>query len=282
VDQGTSRTRDDLTPKTKAELDPVDPVVKTAVGAETPERPYLLVCCPIRAEFSFVSCELAKLHPRRACGLSARYHSVFSIGSHLVLVVQSGFGKQTSVTIEQLLKVIDPQAVCLIGFAGSLVNWLKVGDTIEPSAVFSSNESELSNVIPDSLGLSTIGEPLVTVSAVVSTPKEKAAIQKRFKAAAVDMEAYELGRLCNSIGKPFHLARAVSDGPNDCIPEAFDGVILSSGDLSFGRLFAAVAKKPSLVASIPGLWEKSRRAKDGLRDIVLRLLIAILGQDQSS
>jgi nucleoside phosphorylase len=61
VDQGTGRTRDDLTPPTKAKLNPVDPVVKTAVGAEMTPHSTVLICCPLAQEFNCVRDELKKL-----------------------------------------------------------------------------------------------------------------------------------------------------------------------------------------------------------------------------
>jgi hypothetical protein len=61
VDSRASGTRDDLRPPTKAELDPVDPSVKTAVAAGMEGRLTVLVCCPMAIEYKCVVEELTNL-----------------------------------------------------------------------------------------------------------------------------------------------------------------------------------------------------------------------------
>jgi len=276
VDQGTSRTRDDLTPPTKAKLDPVDPRAKTAVGAKTPNRSDLLICCPLAEEYHCVRKALAgsaikeKSIPK---DVYAKRNAVYRIGRWRYWVVQTGLGSNTAKTAAQLMPFIDPDAVCLLGFAGAIVPWLRVGQSIEPTYVVS--EVENRPLFPSNLNLSSCRQAMVTIREIAATEEAKRELHERFDAWAVDMEAFELGVVCEEFGKPFHVARSISDASNDVIPIEFAGIVTTSGDLSIKRLAGALLKKPSLVRSLMRLWENSGLAKERLHDIVQRLVNAL-------
>jgi hypothetical protein len=292
VDQGTGRTRDDLTPRTKAKLDPVDPAAKTAVGAAEGDRPRVLICCPLAIEFECVKDELTKLAreheplkqeliaraPTLAAFVRARSqlyvlkeldlpNVICRIFTRSYLVIQTGLGRITAESAIPHIRGVDE--VWLIGFAGALDPALAVGDVVEPSKVVSerTNETQLQPV-----GLATNTAPLVTAVEVVSTPTRKAVLKDIFKCAAVDMEANDLALTCDLHCIPFHTARSISDAADETFPKELNGIIKPNGDLSMSRLAWAVIKKPTLVGPLFRLWKNSRKAKEGLRLITRRLI----------
>jgi adenosylhomocysteine nucleosidase len=58
--------------ETQPWLDPVDPIVETAVGAEMERKPHLLVCCPLAVEFECVRDELRKLWSLARFGIESK------------------------------------------------------------------------------------------------------------------------------------------------------------------------------------------------------------------
>jgi nucleoside phosphorylase len=314
VDQGTGRTRDDLTPRTKARLDPVDPLSETAVAAEMTPHSTVLICCPLAHEFECVKEELKSLWvaARNKRELSERFpefaamekrllekeselpredkidaaHELTSLpGLNLpnvtcrltrkkLVVVQSGLGSRTYETASRLISDFD--RVCLIGFAGALDPSLLVGDVIEPRAVHSIDQDELPIPVTK-IGIYLASKPIVTSNEIISSPADKADLFNKSGCAAVDMEAFQLARLCQSNGKPFHTARAISDAADDLFPKDLNGVILPSGELSKTRLAWAVIRNPTtLIRPLFRLWGNSREAERGLRLIVCRLVESLM------
>jgi len=263
----------DNQPETQPRLDAVDPIVKTALATATPERPDVLICCPLAEEFLCVRNELRKRAnrvPSPPYLISTRYHAVFEVGLHVFWLVQSGLGAKSCNMAQELLKAIEPDAFCLIGFAGALDRSFLVGDVVEPAVVRTPSSSR--SVMPAPLGLTTSTETMVTASKIAATPAEKTRLRDEFQASVVDMEAFAVGRVCEEHGIPFHTARSISDAADEEFPKELNGIILPNGDLSMKRLIWAMMKKPTLVKPLYRLWKNSRKAKEGLRLITRRLV----------
>ena len=276
MDQRAGRARDDLAPPTQPRLEPVDPAAKTAVAAGTPRRPDILVLCPLHQEFVCVRNELAKFTPRQPSmihRIPTRYHGVFEIGRQTFWLVQCGLGAKSAAMARPLIETIDPDAVCLLGFAGALDETFMVGDVVEPATIHSTWDVRVVTPVP--LKLAHNNESMLTSIEIVATPQAKANLYARHGCATVDMEAFEVGRVCEDFGKPFHTARSISDAADEPFPKELLGVIRPTGDLSTGRLALAVAMKPALVRPLYRLWKNSRRAKAGLRDLAQRLVKAL-------
>jgi len=257
-------------------LDSVDPTTLTAIAAETPNRSDLLICCPLAEEYHCVRRVLAKSAIKEKSipkEVYARRNAVFRIGAWRYWVVQTGLGDNTARTAGQLIPFIDPDAVCLLGFAGAIVPWLRVGQSIEPSRVVSAVGA--GSLFPLCLDLSGCRQGLATVQQIAATPESKRELHERLDASAVDMEAFDLGAVCGELGRPSHVARAISDSSFEAIPIEFAGIIKASGDLSIGSLSLAVLKKPMLAGSLIRLWNNSFLAKHRLREIVYRLVKAL-------
>jgi nucleoside phosphorylase len=273
VDQGTGRTRDDLTPRTKAKLDPVDPITRTAVASEMDERPDCLILCPLAEEYDCVCGELAKFSIRQSfisTQFLSRKNVVFRIGGRRHWVFQSGLGLESARLVEQLIPLIDPEIVCLLGFAGAVDHSCAIGDTVEGFVIWSAESGEY--VVPATLGIATRMAQMTTATAIVETPDARASHFKQNGCAAVEMEAFYVGKVCKDHGKFFITARAISDAADETFPNELNGIIKPNGDLSMKRLAWAVLKKPTLVGPLVRLWKNSRKAKEGLRLITRRLV----------
>jgi len=185
-------------------------------------------------------------------------------------LVQTGLGANTARCVANLIVDHDPDLVCLLGFAGGLDPSLLTGDTVEGGVVWSAETGEV--VVPVPLGVAARMKELLSTKIIVESPEAKAELFRRHGCAAVEMEAFEVGKVCEAHGKSWMTARAISDASNEAFPKELGGIVKPSGDLSLLSLGVAVVKTPSLVVPLYRLYGNSRKAKQGLQYIVLKLV----------
>ena len=90
------------------------------------------------------------------------------------------------------------------GFAGALDPQLKAGDLVVPAEVVDD---------ADGLSLSTAsGRGKLVTSGAVATTRLKHLFAEKYRAQAVDMEAYAVGDVARIYGVPFLAIKAISDG----------------------------------------------------------------------
>jgi adenosylhomocysteine nucleosidase len=117
--------------------------------------------------------------------------------------------------------------------------------------------------------------PVLTASRLAATPETKRELGRQSGAAAVDMEAAALARLCARRGVPFGCVRVILDDLHTPLsPRLLD--LLKDGRVAPLRVMAAVARSPRLVGELWRLARQSRHAAGQLGQALGELLTLTL------
>lgn len=92
------------------------------------------------------------------------------------------------------------------------------------------------------------------------TQKAKAGAKDRFKADTVDMESWILAMRMGSLKVPFAVVRAVSDGPEDGIPQEVCQWTGSNGKIILTRVILDLLRNPVLILKLPRLASGAKLA----------------------
>jgi len=162
----------------------------------------------------------------------------------------------------------QPRVVLSVGFSGALEPVLRVGDLVLADEVVDDQgrrwpvtwPGELIPPVANAPGSPTLRRGrLLTVSSLVSTPKEKLNLGQKHRALAVDMETAEVARLCQERQVPFGCLRAISDDLSMPLsPRLLD--LLRGGRVLPLRLLAGVAWRPGLLPELVRLADQTRTA----------------------
>lgn len=187
------------------------------------------------------------------------------IGSIQVAAACSGMGA-AAVTraVEHVLAPGEVEALVSIGWAGSLSCGLRA-----PEAV------QVREVIDDATGerfptASSEGQRLVTLDHVAGQ-EEKRALAEKYQATLVDMEAAAVARIARERGLTFLCFKAVTDGPNDKLPD-FNRFVGEHGQVHVPSLARWAALRPAHWGPLRRLGKNSRLAAEALANFVSRSL----------
>jgi hypothetical protein len=157
-----------------------------------------------------------------------------------------------------------PRVVLSAGFSGALNESLATGDIILATEVLDGLGHSWPTTWPADLGPGEWRPPLhrhpvLTFPRLAGTPEEKRALGQQSGAAAVDMEAGAIARLCHRRGVPFGCVRVILDDLRTPLsPQLVH--LLSGGRVSPLRVLAAVARSPRLAGELWQLALRSQRA----------------------
>lgn len=172
-----------------------------------------------------------------------------------VVALAVGMGWQKAIVGTKVaIEAFRPELVTSIGFSGSLVPELKVGDIFIPAQVIGSKTGV---VHPIGIGAGA----LVTVPGVVGS-SEKAELAVQYSAQAVDMEAAAVAECCKAAGVRFAAIRSISDGVGDEMD--FVGAYVTPDGFRTGAFLAHIAVRPKLWGALVKLAANSKRAADSL------------------
>lgn len=107
---------------------------------------------------------------------------------------------------------------------------------------------------------------IVGVDRLLTTPRHKAALRAKCGAELADTESHHFAAACEEMGLAWGVVRAVSDGPQDALPEESAGWIDAEGRTRTAQVMLDVVRRPSLVGRVRTLARASRLAAAGLRD----------------
>ncbi len=205
-------------------------------------------------------------------------------GSRRVTVLISGMG---AVGFADKLKAHLAQnryqALIVAGLAGGLDPDLKIGQAVvyhrcddarhnfsapalnsikmpkpsqqNPSIACDHNVSEFILGAFRAAGLDCVSGTGVTVGKVVDRASDKAALRDRYRAAALDMETYEILNICSDSGLPAAALRLVSDEAESDLPD-FNRALRADGRISAPLMAMVLLKRP--VASLRFILSMSR------------------------
>jgi adenosylhomocysteine nucleosidase len=163
-------------------------------------------------------------------------------------------------------------ALVSIGYAGSLSCGLQVGhayvirEVIDAASRQRFAADPLTADSPDQ----PRGQRLISIDRVADA-QEKRALAAQHQAVLVDMEAAAVARFACAHHLRFHAFKAITDGPNDKLPD-FNRFITSDGRIRTAALTAWAALHPASWNALGRLGRNSRRAAHQLAALIPRCL----------
>ena len=201
-----------------------------------------------------------------------------SVGGTDIVLSVSGMGRAAAEdAAEEVLRRFRPGAVLSIGFAGGLASHLAPGVLVAAEEIVRANTTDVERPRPDDAlrrlardALTKVHAPhfwgpLLTVSAVVASPGDKARLGAETGALAVDMESAWVGRVCQQHETPFIAVRAVVDRVQDALSPLL--VDVAAGDAGWRRM-APLLARPWLLPRLLRLARAAARARASLTTFV--------------
>lgn len=165
---------------------------------------------------------------------------------------------------EQVLASGSIDALASVGWAGSLSCGLKPPEAVAVREVIDARSGERFSTVHAQ------GQRLITIDHVVAAP-EKRSLAAQYQATLVDMEASAVARCANARNLPFLCFKAVTDGPNDKLPD-FNRFTGADGQLRMASLVTWVLLHPHYWAAFGRLGKNSRLAAEELAKLTTRIL----------
>jgi adenosylhomocysteine nucleosidase len=187
------------------------------------------------------------------------------IGSIQVAAACAGMGAAAVArAVEHVLAPGGVDTLVSIGWAGSLSCGLRPPEAVSVREVIDDASGER---FPTASGE---GQRLVTLHHVAGQD-EKRALAEKYQATLVDMEAAAVARIARDRGLAFLCFKAVTDGPNDKLPD-FNRFIGEHGQLHVPSLARWAALHPSHWGPMRRLGKNSRLAAQELANFLSRSL----------
>ena len=185
------------------------------------------------------------------------YYEATYKGKELV-IAYSKIGKVFStLTASTLLEKFGCSTLLFSGVAGAINPELKIGDLIiadklcqhdldisvfghdygyvPEGAVFVESDKNLRKIgldVANKNGLKVIEGTIATGDQFVASNERKVFIETNFKADALEMEGASVAVVCDALGVPFFILRAISDTANDDANMDFDEFMIGSAKIS--------------------------------------------------
>jgi adenosylhomocysteine nucleosidase len=163
---------------------------------------------------------------------------------------------------EQLLATGPLDVLISIGYAGSLSCGLQVASAYAVREVIDNATGQVFPT-PDAAG-----QRLLTLDHVADI-REKRELALQHQAVMVDMEASTVARIAQTHGLAFHCFKAITDGPNDKLPD-FNRFTAPDGHLRMPAFLAYAAAHPQYWGPLAQLGKNSRLAATALSHFVHR------------
>ncbi|HTW79924.1 MAG TPA: hypothetical protein VME23_10315 [Terracidiphilus sp.] len=154
-----------------------------------------------------------------------------------------------------------------LGWAGALTPELAPGSAHNVAGVIDVRTGERFNCDAGA------GELWLATSPVVAPYSEKRRLTSTYHAALVDMEAAAIARLAAMRQIPFYCIKGVSDGFHAKLPD-FNRFISPTGQLETARLVLYSVFRPWHWPALIQMGENSKKASQGIAELVLNLLDA--------
>jgi len=187
-----------------------------------------------------------------------------SIGGRDAVATCAGMGAAAATRACQgLLATGNLESIVSIGYAGSLSCGLRPPQACAIREVIDAATGERFSADPE-------GQRLITLDRVAGA-EDKRRLAEQHQAVLVDMEAAAVARFAREHGLRFLCFKAVSDGPNDALPD-FNRFTDSRGQLRLPALSVWAAAHPRYWSAFWRLGQNSRRAAAELAILVSRSL----------
>jgi len=188
------------------------------------------------------------------------------IGTTEAIATCSGMGAAAATRACESLLARNPDTLISIGWAGSLSCGLKPPDACAVREVIHAATGER---FPTG---SATGQRLITLNRVAD-PADKRRLAETYQAALVDMEAATVARFARERNLAFLCFKAVTDGPNDRLPD-FNRFTGPDGQLRLASLILHAVTHPRTWGPLRRLGKNSRLAAVELSQFLTRSLAA--------
>lgn len=193
-------------------------------------------------------------------------------------LLQIGVGpKNASEHFRHFLNVGRCDSVLHFGCCGALVPDYKVGDLVipyeiqndqsRPVSLSSERLSELINFL-STTNLRYHRSRLFTSHKLIAAKEEKIASSYKYDCQAVDMESYEIAKICKENNVAYISAKSIFDEISDedigTLEEPHDG----SGNLSLSGLSKNILRSPKLILKLPHLKRRIDLGNKNLKNVV--------------
>lgn len=175
-----------------------------------------------------------------------------------IVIAYSKIGKvNAALTATVLCQKFGAQKLLFSGVAGAISSELQIGDLmyatqtcqhdlditafghpfgfVPEGAVFVKSDEKLQNIaskVASSLGLKLQAGTIATGDQFVASNERKEWIAKTFQADALEMEGASVAVVCDALGVPFFILRAISDSADMDAGFDFDAFLKSSSKVS--------------------------------------------------
>jgi adenosylhomocysteine nucleosidase len=193
-----------------------------------------------------------------------------------VAVIHTGVGRKTCrERMEVLLRRENFECLISAGFAGALEKDLRVGHLLV-SENFSSRELLSSSKLDLADGTTFLGK-LLTVPRMVESAADREGLNRKYGAAAVDMETEVIAELCTAHNLPMLSIRAISDTASEPFPAPANVLFdIAKQRTDFVRLCAYLISDPSAFGRLNGFRKRVTVASKALADALDRIMAADL------
>jgi len=233
---------------------------------------------PRRCEVIFVfalgveSGGLADLLEDRVSSRCATFvEHVGDLDGRRVAVIETGVGREAAErATDDAIELYRPDWVVSAGFAGALVDELKVGHVVMADCVVDvqGNSLELGLKLDEETTRAMKGlhrGRLLTVDKIVRMPKQRRTLAEKHDALACDMETMAVAEVCAKRKVRLVSVRGVSDEVDDELPREV-GKLMSQKSLAgkLGSATGAIWRRPGVVKDMWKLKETALKASDRL------------------
>ena len=209
-----------------------------------------------------------------------------TLAGHPVALLALGVGKECArIAAEMTVRCYRPDLIISAGFGGALQDHIGGGDLIigtdilemlqdtgheiRSRAVPSPGRPPLLDVVPDR-GRVHYGK-IITTEEMILKAETKQRIGKSTGALAVDMETSAVATVCAAHDTHFLAVRCISDIRRLDLPEEFNDFFVI-GQLQPGRVAAACARHPALLADLARIGYRAAHAGQNLARYLERVL----------
>jgi adenosylhomocysteine nucleosidase len=155
-------------------------------------------------------------------------------------------------------------ALVSFGLAGGLRPDVKPGAVLVPPAVAEGPRTYLCDqALMEFLGGST-GQPIMAGLKIAATAHDKAALFRRGRADAIDLESGAVARVALARGLPFAVLRAVADPAERNLPPAALIALKPGGGINLPRILLAVLANPTQIPGLIAVGKDAGRARAAL------------------
>ena len=190
-------------------------------------------------------------------------------------LIESGIGADRALAAAQLLtEALNPELLISMGFGGGISHGLKAGDIVIGTRFLvhqgdCMTEENGVRIVPfpetftekkKNAGFSIAQGTIISTTGVQSKTVIAGLLPADVTRAVVDMETCAIVRFATLSRMPFMAIRSISDDLNEELGFSMDEFMDSTMQVSIGKVFLTVLRKPWIIPQLYRLYRNTRRA----------------------